>query len=238
MNIKIPLPPIEEQRHIVAEIEQQLAAVEKAKQAALKQLAAAQALNAAYLREMFEGNKWETNSLNILCEDIFAGGDVPYGQFSKTKTSEYCVPVYTNGETNDGLFGYTNYARVTKESVTISARGTIGYTSIREAGYFPAIRLVVAIPKNNLDVGFLYYALVYNIFRKDGTSIPQLTVPMVKAIKIPSPPLDEQRRIIEMLKQHYEKAQKTIDKIQFQLETINAMPAAILREAFAAQGEN
>ena len=235
MKINVPLPSLAEQRHVAAEIEHQLAIVGKAKQAAMEQLAAAQVLNAAYLREVFDGNDWEQVRLGDVCEDIFAGGDVPYNRFSKIKTAEYMTPVYTNGETNDGFFGYTNYARVTKKSVTISGRGTIGYSSVREAGYYPAIRLIAAIPKVSLDANFLHYSLLCYDFRKDGTSIPQLTVPMVKEIEIALPRLDEQQRIVEYLGDHYAKTNKTISALQRQLDMITAIPTAILRRAFSGQ---
>jgi restriction endonuclease S subunit len=208
LDMEISLPSIDKQRRIATEIERQLAVVEKAKQAAQEQLAAAREL---------------------------AGGDVPYSRFSRIKTVEYMIPVYTNGETNDGFFGYTDYARVTKKSVTISGRGTIGYSSVREAGYYPAIRLIAAIPKDSLDANFLHYSLLCNDFRKDGTSIPQLTVPMVKEIEIALPKLDEQQRIVEYLGDHYAKTSKTIFALQGQLDTITAMPAAILRQAFSGQ---
>ena len=54
-DISIPLPPINEQRRIAAEIERQLAAVEKAKQAAMEQLDTINAMPAAILREAFSG---------------------------------------------------------------------------------------------------------------------------------------------------------------------------------------
>ena len=122
-----------------------------------------------------------------------------------------------------------------KKSVTISGRGTIGYLSIREAGYFPAIRLIVAIPSELLDAEFLYYALLNFNFRKDGTSIPQLTVPMVKNIMIPLPEINEQRKMSSYLKERFEKTKNTTAIIQSQADTINAISAAILRQAFSGQ---
>ena len=35
---------------------------------------------------------------------------------------DYQIPIYTNGEKNNGLYGYTDVARVTTPSVTVSAR--------------------------------------------------------------------------------------------------------------------
>ena len=51
----IPLPPLEEQRRIVADLERQMAAAGRARRAAEAQLAAAVATPAAILRRAFEG---------------------------------------------------------------------------------------------------------------------------------------------------------------------------------------
>ncbi len=71
---------------------------------------------------------WEIKSLNDICEKIFAGGDVPKNNFSKSKIDNYTIPIFANGATNKGLYGYTDIEKVTKASITVSARGTIGYS--------------------------------------------------------------------------------------------------------------
>lgn len=143
---------------------------------------------------------WEMRRLGEVCEELFAGGDVPKDDSSKIETSEYRIPIFSNGEKNKGLYGYTNFARVTKPSITISARGTIGYSEIREEAFYPAIRLIVVIPKTNiLDLSFLKYVIGSIDFTHSGSSIPQLTVPMIKEYLIPLPPLPEQQRIVSIL---------------------------------------
>jgi len=54
-EVKISLPPLDEQRRIAAEIDRQLSTVEKAKQAAAAQMAAINAMPAAILRQAFSG---------------------------------------------------------------------------------------------------------------------------------------------------------------------------------------
>ncbi len=54
-NLEIPLPPIDEQRRIAAEIERQFAAVERAKKAAAEQLNTINAMPVAILRQAFSG---------------------------------------------------------------------------------------------------------------------------------------------------------------------------------------
>ena len=58
-ELRIPLPPLPEQHRIASELTSAMATVEKARRAAEERLAAAEALPAAYLREVFEGEEAE-----------------------------------------------------------------------------------------------------------------------------------------------------------------------------------
>lgn len=56
-------------------------------------------------------------NITDVCSEIFAGGDAPKNKMSTQKTSEYTIPIYSNGEDADGLYGYTNFARVTLQAL-------------------------------------------------------------------------------------------------------------------------
>ena len=43
---------------------------------------------------------WQTKKIAEVCEEIFAGGDVPKDRLSKTPTEEFSIPIYSNGEKN------------------------------------------------------------------------------------------------------------------------------------------
>ena len=132
-----------------------------------------------------------------VCSSIFAGGDAPKKQFSFEQTEDCCYPVFSNGESNNGLYGYTNTARVTEPSITVSARGTIGFTAIRLTPFTPIVRLISITPiQDIIDIDYLYYALSNYTPENTGTSIPQLTVPMIKKYKFRLPEKDEQKRAV------------------------------------------
>lgn len=140
--------------------------------------------------------------LDQLCVDIFAGGDKPQ-EFSTTKTEEMYIPVYANGVENDGLVGYTNHYRVNQEAITISARGTLGFTCVRKEPFFPIVRLIVAIPNQSIiKVKYFKYAVSTITFVNTGGSIPQLTVPNVEKEEIFVPSLADQERIIAQVEQY------------------------------------
>ena len=127
--------------------------------------------------------------------DVFAGGDKPK-KISKKWSADYPIPIYANGETNDGLQGYTDKARVIDPAVTISARGTIGYVVLRKEPFLPIVRLLTLTPKPNvMDIHYLYYYL--KLYRQAGlgSSQAQLTVPDIANRKIMVPDIETQKSI-------------------------------------------
>ena len=88
---------------------------------------------------------WEIKKLREVCEKIFAGVDKPKN-VSKFKTENLTVPIFANGEKNKGLYGFTDFAKVEKPSITISGRGTIGYSEIRLKPFVPIVRLITLLP--------------------------------------------------------------------------------------------
>lgn len=133
--------------------------------------------------------------------NLSAGGDVPKDRFSKEKTERYKIPIISNGSGINALYGYTDIPKVVEPSVTVAARGTIGYAEYRDYPYFPIIRLITLIPKDikRLNTKYLYYCLQGRKYKIPMSGIPQLTVPMLKKQKVSIPPLDVQNRIVNVL---------------------------------------
>ncbi len=121
---------------------------------------------------------------------LIAGGDKPKN-FSSQLNEEFKVPIYSNGITNEGLYGYTDLPRIYEESVTVSARGTIGYVCLRMHPYVPIVRLIAIIPhKKLLSSKYLYLWLKNQNISGTGTTQQQLTVPDFKSTKILIPEIE------------------------------------------------
>ncbi len=119
--------------------------------------------------------------LEEVCKKIYAGGDVPKDRFSEKKTEVYSIPIFANAEKDEGLYGYTDEAREKELSITVAARGTIGYTAIRREPFLPVVRLITVVPDlSKVSERYLFYALKNCKPQSSGTSIPQLTVPDIK----------------------------------------------------------
>ena len=133
--------------------------------------------------------------------NIFAGGDVPKDAFSEVETEEFCIPILSNGIGSKALYGWTNVAKINQPSLTISARGTIGWASFQNKPFFPIVRLLVLTPKIELNLKYAYYFMksIESNYKVPESGIPQLTKPMIKDISIPIPPLPEQEKIVAIL---------------------------------------
>ena len=156
-----------------------------------------------------------------VCEELFAGGDKPADN-APEKNDEYPYPVYSNGEGPNGLLCFSRDYRVNKEAITISARGAIGYSAIREPFFTPVVRLLTVVPKENMNIVFLKYYIDASNLTGTGSSQGQLTLPEFKKLVVPIPPMDLQEQFAAFVRQS--------DKSKFELnESIKELDAMYKR---------
>lgn len=237
-EVKIPLAPLAEQQRIIAILDQAFEGIAKVRANAEQNLQNARALFESHLQSTLTNNvdDWKVGILGEVCEELFAGGDVPKDNSSKIKSEKFNIPIFSNGEKNKGLYGFTNVPRVTKPSITVSARGTIGYSEIRYESFYPAIRLIVVTPKTDvLDLFFLKYLISNMDFIHSGTSIPQLTVPMIKEYPIKFPTIEVQKRIIKNLDELSAETQLLEALHQRKIELLDELKKSLLQQAFAGE---
>lgn len=129
---------------------------------------------------------WNLLTLGDIAE-ITAGGDKPK-IVSSCKTPECPYPIFSNGISNKGLYGYTSDYKIKDESVTVSARGTIGFVCLRTLPYTPIVRLITLVPnKNIISAKYLYMWLKNISISGTGTTQQQLTIPDFRKTKIVIP---------------------------------------------------
>ncbi|HEF3601971.1 TPA: restriction endonuclease subunit S [Campylobacter coli] len=239
-QIQIPLPPLKEQERIVGILDESIKILEQnlLNLDELMQSALQKAFNP--LKDNAKENyklpqSWEWKSLEEISENISAGGDKPKN-CTESKTAKNQIPVYANGVNNNGLVGYTDKATIIKPSLTISARGTIGFVCIRKEPYFPIVRLISLIPcENILCLHYLYFCLNFFIAKGEGSSIPQLTIPKFKSLQIPLPPLKEQEQIAKHLDFVFEKTKALKELYTKELKDYEELKQSLLNKAFKGE---
>lgn len=154
---------------------------------------------------------WRRKKLSEFAS-LKAGGDKPE-IVSETKTSTCKIPIYSNGTSNEGLYGYTNIPEILEQSVTISARGSVGFTVLRRTPYVPIVRLISVIP-NEIYVGYIYFCLKNTTLESNGAAQQQITVPMIrgKEIIVPS------KEVLDSFKSILEPIFCKIDKLKEQID--------------------
>lgn len=143
-----------------------------------------------FLTQKFLPDGWTRATLGEVSL-MGAGGDKPK-TVSDTQTENCPYPIYSNGISNDGLYGFTNECKIKDESITVSARGTIGFVCLRHIPYTPIVRLITLIPKTDvLSAKYLYLWLRNMHIYGTGTTQQQLTVPDFRKTDIILPTKEE-----------------------------------------------
>ncbi len=253
-KIPIPLPPLSVQRRIVAKIKEMMDEVERTRTACEKQLEAVKTLPSAYLRQVFESEeakKWERKKLGEVCE---------YCQYGLTATAtddESGIPYLRITDIDDwGNLKLNNLKYVICDDSTykkyalrmgdilFARSGSIGrtflYNGIPEKAVFASYLIRFKL-SSNIEPYFLFYythsPMYYKFIEsvKHTVSQPNINAGEYKSLFIPLPPLSVQRRIVAELKEKMADVEKLRLSIEKQLETINALPQAILRKAFRGE---
>ena len=258
-KVTVPLPPLSEQQRIAGILNQQMAYVEKARQAAEEILEAAQALPGAFLRQAFPAlgdalpAGWRWAKLGDVCK---VNPRRPTGLQWKPHTKTTFVPM----PSVDGQTGTItqpqerNYAEVSR-GYTYFEEGDVLFAKIT-----PCMQNGKHAIASGLGNGFGFGSTEFHVLRPSGAvlsewvhkflrqpsviteavhhfrgSVGQQRVPkeFLTYLPIPLPPLTEQKRIADLLNQQMAYVETVRMSAREQLDAINALPAALLRRAFA-----
>jgi type I restriction enzyme S subunit len=248
--LEIPLPPIPEQKRIAAILNDQMEAVERARAAAEAQLEAAKALPAAYLRAVFsspEAQQWPRQPLGEVAnlergkfsprprnDPRYYSGPYPWIQTGEVEAAQKYITCYRSTLNELGLGVSKMFP---KGTLVITIAATIGAVGILTFDSCMPDSLVGITPRTGMsDTEFLYYVLLF--VRGHLKSLapqmaqPNLKLELLNPLMVPVPPLPDQQRIAAMVNEQMASAERARKAIEEELDTINKLPAALLRRAF------
>ena len=90
--------------------------------------------------------------------------------FDNELNAEHPYPVYANDYESAGLQGDSKSCRVTRDAVTVSARGTIGRCFIRKGNFTPIVKLITMMPNRDIIVEYFKEAIELMEIKSSGTS--------------------------------------------------------------------
>ena len=210
--IPVPVPPTEAEQQKVADclgsLDDLIAAegrkheaLRQHKQGLMQQLFPQPGKTVPRLRfpEFSDEGEWEEKKISDFSE-VKASGDLDAAYFSNFRSTTHLYPIYSNAVENAGLYGYYSVPQYKKNSVTITARGTLGVAFLRNHEFMGIGRLIVVSDLRNLDPCFLKECWNHlAVIPREVTSIPQLTAIAVRATVLPIPGPAEQQRIATCL---------------------------------------
>ncbi len=142
---------------------------------------------------------WEVTTIG----DIFrvsAAGDLDKTRFSAIRDANYDKPIYSNALENKGLYGYASYSIYPAGTITVTARGTLGFAVFRDHDYVAIGRLLILEPSRKLDSRYFTEWINNRItFAVESTGVPQLTAPQISKYRLPLPSQLEQHVIADVL---------------------------------------
>ena len=269
-DLEILIPSLPEQQRIAGILNQQMAYVEKARQAAEEILDAAQALPGAFLRQAFPYNL-SRDQVGTSNTDNRYFPMVPLGEvaelirgitFRKSdqleRATEDSLPIATtkaaqeSGIIEDALYHIPRSLLKDERKLlrpgdilisTANSLRLVGRTThvqdINRPISFGAFMTVIRSNAKILDT-YLIHCLrtefAYDFFSRNATTttnISNLNFRKLATLRIPLPPLCEQQRIADLLNQQMAYVETVRMSAREQLDAINALPAALLRRAFA-----
>ena len=251
-ELEIPMPPLSEQKRIVADLNKKMAAVEKARAATLERVEAIRALPAAFLREIFSFDDgklpqgWRWAQLGDVCK-IMVGKTPPrenkdsFGgrhQWAKISDMNNPIIVSTDETLSDKGAQICSGRMIEKGTLLYSFKLSIGKTAFTGTDMFTNEAIAGLIPKDALILSkaFLRYALIfgdYGSFADVAAKGKTLNKTKLAQLDIPLPPLSEQKQIVADLNKKMAAIEKARNATEEESEATHVLPAAFLREAFS-----
>lgn len=214
LEISVPVPPLEIQSRIIAELDCISTILEKKRQQ-LKELDnLAQAIFYDMFGDPVENEKgWEVKKLGEVCL-LKAGKAIKANELLLQNNNTY--PCYGG----NGIRGYLNRFSHTESCPIIGRQGALcGNVNYAEAPFYATEHAVVASPIIKMNSRWLYYELVAMKLNQyaHGVAQPGLAVQDIEPLLIPLPPLSLQQSFaakIEAIEKQKERISQSIKEVQ------------------------
>jgi type I restriction enzyme S subunit len=251
-SIPIPLPPLAEQKAIVAVLDEAFGEIEKVKANTEQNLKNAKEIFESYLQGVFEnkGDDWEEKKLGEVA-DIVNGGT------PKTNVKEYWdgdiywitpadlgkldSPIVYNTRRKISSLGLQKSSAklFPKNSVILSTRAPIGHLAVNKVEMSTNQGCRGIVPREKLDTWYLYYFLKKNVNLLNdlgtGTTFKELSKSVLSDIYIPLPSLKEQQTIVRQLDALRAETQKLEVIYTQKLSDLEELKKSLLQKAFSGE---
>jgi len=252
--IPIPLPPLAEQKRIVAKLDAAFAEIDTAIAVAEKNAENARAIINSSLGEIFqhEADDWDLKKLSEVCKVERGSSPRPIKQYL---TDDGGVNWIKIGDTEqDGKYVTTTKQKITEEGAKKSRQVTVGDFILTNSmsygrpyimgidGYIHDGWFVLRLNKD-IDTDYFYYLLtspyVQNQFHSlaAGAVVKNISGDLVKKTLLPIPSSQRQKEICEKITAIEMQTQQLAATVRSKLSNLVQLKSALLTAELAQQSE-
>jgi len=259
-ELKIPLPPVSEQERIVGILNNEMATVERAREAALERIEAVRALASAWLCEVFPSSEdglpkgWRWTTLGEIAT-AFRGVNFSSGEGQPIPEEGYTACLTTSGVQDIPDWNSRRFIpseRIKSDSQLLSvgdimvstanSKALVGKSClVSDVPYECAFGAFVTVIRSSPQTlpAWISHAIRTNqakqfFYEKSShtTNISNLKISALLEMPIPLPPLAEQKRLVSALNAKMAATEQALSAAEAELAAIEALPGALLRRAF------
>jgi len=257
-DLSVACPPLADQHEIVTHLEAQMAEAQRLRMAAERQIEAAQALQPAFLKSVFDdlaNQNWSKVALGEL-GDIVSG--ITLGRKLANAIKTRSVPYLRVANVKDGFFDLSEVYEINATEPEIEryrlqygdlllteggdrdklGRGTFWESQISDCIHQNHI-FRVRFNQNQVLSQFASYQMessygkaYFLAHSKQTTGIATINQEVLSGFPFILPSVEEQTRIVNQLKPKLAQTQEIRKAARHQIKAITALPDAILQETF------
>ena len=239
-QIDVPIPPIEEQKQIVALLDKAFTAIQQAKANIEKNIENAKELFQSKLNAIFgqKGECWEEKTLGEVCENL----DKKRIPITKSKRVEGEIPYYGASGIVDYVADYLfdeDLLLVSEDGANLLARTYPIAFSISGKTWVNNHAHVLKFESMTSQIFIEYYL---NSIKLDdyisGMAQPKLNQKKLNSIVIPFPSKDIQEKTVELVENLNDNKNKIIRGYEQKLFSLEDLKKSILQKAFSGKLTN
>jgi type I restriction enzyme S subunit len=255
-ELRIPLPPLPEQKRIVAILDEAFAGIATAVANTEKNLANARELFESYLNSVFSqrGEGWDKKCFGEISGFVRGpfGGSLKKACFVSNGYAVYEQQHAINNQfstmryfIDDTKFGDMSRFELRPNDLIMSCSGTMGRVAIAPHDLKRGIinqALLKLTPSHNLDSRYLKFWMESGDFIKEiakhskGAAIRNVaSVKILKEIQVPLPALSEQQSIVAELVDCRELTDELVNLNQQKLNALTELKQSLLQKAFSGE---
>ena len=203
------------------------AEIEKSKNLLEKNLQNVDEMNKSVLEKIFANDKWERKKLGEVCDFNYWKA---FPAWAKNITGNF--PVYW---ANGIMYMWDNFL-IDAQSIIVGRKWSVGALTKTSGKFWVSDVAYYVIEKQNTVLDFLYYFLKKSNLQQFARGVkPGLNRNEVYNLKIPLPPLETQKLIVEKLDNIFAENQKLKNLYQAQIKNLDEMKQSFLKKAFAGE---